>query len=135
MRVVDILLSVPILYLLIVLAVILTPSLGVLILVIGFTAWLVPARLVRGETLSLRVRERKTAVPLACAVTLIQAVPKGKIIESIIQKATELGVARIVPILSERVVTQLDHDGAESKAEKWQHVAIEAIKQCECICS
>jgi len=62
MRFVDILLSVPILYLLIVLAVIFSPSVNILILVIGFTAWLVPARLVRGETLSLRVREFVQAV-------------------------------------------------------------------------
>jgi peptide/nickel transport system permease protein len=62
MRVVDILLSVPLLYLLIVLAVIFTPSVQILIIVIGFTAWLVPARLVRGETLSLRVREFVQAV-------------------------------------------------------------------------
>jgi peptide/nickel transport system permease protein len=62
MRFVDILLSVPILYLLIVLAVIFHPSVKILILVIGFTAWLVPARLVRGETLTLRVREFVQAV-------------------------------------------------------------------------
>ena len=62
MRFVDVLLSVPILYLLIVLAVIFHPSVKILILVIGFTAWLVPARLVRGETLSLRVREFVQAV-------------------------------------------------------------------------
>lgn len=62
MRLVDVLLSVPILYLLIVLAVIFSPSVKILILVIGFTAWLVPARLVRGETLSLRVREFVQAV-------------------------------------------------------------------------
>jgi peptide/nickel transport system permease protein len=62
MRIVDVLLSVPLLFLLIVLAVIFHPSLPLLILVIGFVAWLVPARLVRGETLSLRVREYVQAV-------------------------------------------------------------------------
>jgi peptide/nickel transport system permease protein len=62
MRIVDVFLSVPLLFLLIVLAVIFHPSLPLLILVIGFVAWLVPARLVRGETLSLRVREYVQAV-------------------------------------------------------------------------
>jgi peptide/nickel transport system permease protein len=62
MRIVDVLLSVPILFLLIVLAVIFRPSLPLLIFVIGFVAWLGPARLVRGETLSLRVREYVQAV-------------------------------------------------------------------------
>ena len=62
MRIVDILLSIPPLFLLIVLAVIFHPSLTVLILVIAFVSWLVPARLIRGETLTLRVREYVQAV-------------------------------------------------------------------------
>ena len=82
------------------------------------------------DTVALQILERKIIAPPPFSITLIQAIPKGKLIESIIQKATELGVARIVPILSERVVTQLDADGTEAKAEKWQQVAIEAIKQC-----
>ncbi len=83
-----------------------------------------------GKSVSLRVLDRKRIPPSQCAITLLQAIPKGQIIESVIQKATELGVTRIVPILSERVVTQLDSTRAEAKAEKWQQVAIEAIKQC-----
>lgn len=66
----------------------------------------------------------------ACLVTLLVGIPKGKIIEDIIQKAVELGAQRIVPLLTERVVTQLDDTGAENKREKWQQVAVEAIKQC-----
>ena len=79
-------------------------------------------------TLSVSLKNFVPALP--CSVTLLVGVPKGKLIESIIQKSVELGARRIVPILSERVVTQLDDDDAENKREKWQAVAIEAIKQC-----
>ncbi|HWI59957.1 MAG TPA: 16S rRNA (uracil(1498)-N(3))-methyltransferase [Bacillota bacterium] len=79
---------------------------------------------------SLRVEEQRSVPPLPYHITLLQAVPKGKLIDSIIQKATELGAYRVVPLLSERVVTQLDEREAAHKAEKWQGVAIEAIKQC-----
>jgi 16S rRNA (uracil1498-N3)-methyltransferase len=81
------------------------------------------------DAMQLRVREARSVPAPPFSVTLLQAIPKGKIIEDIIQKATELGVARVVPILSERVVTQLDAGSAEAKAAKWQTVAIEAIKQ------
>lgn len=57
MRVVDTLLAIPGLFLLLLLVAIFTPSTGLLIVVIAFGAWLTPARLVRGETLSLRTRE------------------------------------------------------------------------------
>jgi 16S rRNA (uracil1498-N3)-methyltransferase len=82
------------------------------------------------DKVRLAVVEQKTIPPLPCQITLLQAVPKAKLIESIIQKATELGAARIVPLLTERVITELDEKHGERKAEKWQQVAIEAIKQC-----
>jgi 16S rRNA (uracil1498-N3)-methyltransferase len=82
------------------------------------------------DRVELAVVEKHSVAPLPCQVTLVQAVPKGRIIEDIIQKATELGVSRIVPLLSEHVVTRLDDDSASEKADKWQRVAIEAIKQC-----
>jgi 16S rRNA (uracil1498-N3)-methyltransferase len=76
------------------------------------------------------VRERKTTAPLPCRITLLQALPKGKLFEAIVQKATELGAARIVPLLSQRVVVQLNKNEAARKAAKWQSIAGEAIKQC-----
>jgi len=92
--------------------------------------WHCEVRASRRDSVSLQVLERNTVPPLPCSITLLQAIPKGKIVESIIQKAAELGAARIVPILAERVATHLETGGAEAKARKWQLVAIEAIKQC-----
>lgn len=82
------------------------------------------------EQLRLTIVQRNVIPPLPYQITLLQAVPKGKVIESIIQKATELGAHRIVPLLSDRVTTQLDEESASSKAEKWRSTAMEAIKQC-----
>jgi 16S rRNA (uracil1498-N3)-methyltransferase len=80
--------------------------------------------------LALVVKEKKSTPAPPCSLTLLVAMPRGKIIENIIQKSVELGAQRIVPLLTERVVTQLDDAGVEHKREKWQQVAIEAIKQC-----
>jgi peptide/nickel transport system permease protein len=62
MRIVDVILSVPLLFLLIALATIFRPSEVLYILVIAAVSWVFPARLIRGETLSLRVREYVQAV-------------------------------------------------------------------------
>src|SRR5438552_14653985 len=56
------------------------------------------------DKVKLAVTEKISAPAALCQITLLQALPKGKIIEAIIQKATELGTFRIVPLLSERVV-------------------------------
>jgi 16S rRNA (uracil1498-N3)-methyltransferase len=82
------------------------------------------------QSVALAVKEKRTVPPPPCTITLLVAIPKGKIIENIIQKSVELGAHRIVPLLTARVVTHLDDEGAEDKREKWQQVAIEAIKQC-----
>jgi 16S rRNA (uracil1498-N3)-methyltransferase len=82
------------------------------------------------DSVTLTVRERKATPAPPCPITLLVASPKGKLIEDIIQKAVELGVQRVVPLLTERVITHLDAPAAESKREKWEQVAVEAIKQC-----
>lgn len=78
----------------------------------------------------LAVDDKKFTHPLPWRLTLLQAIPKGKLFDFIIEKATELGAARIVPLVSERVIARPDAQEAQAKAEKWQHTAIEAIKQC-----
>lgn len=82
------------------------------------------------DALALAVRQRQSTPAPPCPLTLLVAVPKGKIIEDIIQKSVELGVQCVVPLLTERVVVQLDAAGAAARREKWRQVAVEAIKQC-----
>jgi len=80
------------------------------------------------RSLELSVTNVKKVAALPWQITLFQAIPKGKIFENIVEKATELGVSRIVPILSERVVATPEKP--ERKLEKWKATAVEAIKQC-----
>ena len=78
----------------------------------------------------LKVRFGQRAKPLPYEITLGQALPKGGLMDAIVRKATELGIARIVPLESERTQVHLDPDRTERKIEKWQGAALEAAKQC-----
>jgi 16S rRNA (uracil1498-N3)-methyltransferase len=68
--------------------------------------------------------------PLRCRITLGQAIPKGKNMDLIVQKAVEIGAVEIAPLISERTIVDLDKKEAEQKREKWQQVTVEAAKQC-----
>ena len=63
-------------------------------------------------------------------VMLIQGLAKGDRMETVIQKATELGVAGIIPVQCNRSVVRLDGRKAAEKQQRWQRVALEAAKQC-----
>jgi 16S rRNA (uracil1498-N3)-methyltransferase len=82
------------------------------------------------KSVSLKIGADKTSAPLPAKITLGQAIPKGKNMDLIIQKATELGVARVVPLLTTNTVVKLDEPEMSKKQEKWQRIAIEACKQC-----
>jgi 16S rRNA (uracil1498-N3)-methyltransferase len=74
---------------------------------------------------------RRTSIPaLPHRVTLLQALPKGKLIESIVQKATELGIHRVVPLFTERTVSRPAEENPAAKVRKWRQIAIESVKQC-----
>jgi 16S rRNA (uracil1498-N3)-methyltransferase len=64
-----------------------------------------------------------------CAITLAQAILKGDRMSWLVQKATELGVARIVPMETARVVARPDA-GAVTRHTRWERIAREAVKQC-----
>jgi 16S rRNA (uracil1498-N3)-methyltransferase len=60
------------------------------------------------------------------AITLAQAIPKGKNMDLIVQKSVELGIAAIQPLLTRYTVVQ----PGDGKSEKWRRNALEACKQC-----
>ncbi len=82
------------------------------------------------KRVDLRVLETRQTPPPAVSIVLIQSVPKGANMELIIEKAVELGVNAIHPVLTERTVVKLDAKEALKKQEKWQRIALEACKQC-----
>jgi len=83
-----------------------------------------------GKEMRLRKLHETETPPLRCRITLGQAIPKGKNMDLIVQKAVEIGAAEIAPLISERTIVNLDQKEAEQKKAKWQQVAIEAAKQC-----
>jgi 16S rRNA (uracil1498-N3)-methyltransferase len=63
-------------------------------------------------------------------VTLLQALARGEKMDWVLQKATELGVARILPVATERSVVQLDGERAGRRLEHWQGIVASACEQC-----
>lgn len=63
-------------------------------------------------------------------VTLLQGVARGERMDLIVQKSTELGVTRIVPVLAERTLVKVDAKQRERKLEHWRSIAISACEQC-----
>jgi 16S rRNA (uracil1498-N3)-methyltransferase len=63
-------------------------------------------------------------------VFLAQAIPKGKKMGLIIQKATEIGIHAIIPLITERCDVKLDPSKRKNKTTRWQKIAEEAAQQC-----
>ena len=85
---------------------------------------------VADDEIRLRKLHESETAPLRCRIVLGQAIPKGKNMDLIVQKAVEIGAAEIAPIISDRTIVQLDSESASQKQTKWQQIAIEAAKQC-----
>jgi 16S rRNA (uracil1498-N3)-methyltransferase len=68
--------------------------------------------------------------PSPIKITLGQAVPKAHKMDYIVQKATELGVASVIPFISSRTGPRLPDERLQKKCHRWQKIALEATKQC-----
>ncbi len=92
-----------------------------------------PAEIVAIGRSELRVRVGAPEAvdrELPVAVTLALAMPANERMDALVEKATELGVARIQPLLAERSVLRPAGERAERKREHWQAIAVAACEQC-----
>lgn len=83
-------------------------------------------KLMQAEILA-RERARED---LAINLTLVQGIARNEKMDFIIQKAVELGVKSIIPLLSEHSVVLFDKEKGEKKVNRWRKIAREACKQC-----
>ena len=85
---------------------------------------------IAGGTVTAEITARRPSrSELPCRVTLYQALPKGDKLELIVQKAVELGVFAVVPVLASRCVSRPDRRGMEKKRERLERIAREAAGQ------
>ena len=85
---------------------------------------------VRKKRVHLQVLEHRDHPPRQPQITLGQAVLKGKAMDWLVQKATELGVARIQPLWTDHSEVRLDPDRAKERVRRWRQIALESCKQC-----
>ena len=86
--------------------------------------------LVPRPSLGLEIMESVPAERPAVFVPRAPALPKGPKMDWIVEKATELGVSVVLPVITERVVTRLRDSQKEERRERWQRIALSAAKQC-----
>jgi 16S rRNA (uracil1498-N3)-methyltransferase len=92
-----------------------------------------PAEVLAMGRASVSVRvgaPQAVANELPWPVTLALGMPANERMDALVEKATELGAARIQPLLTERSVLRLDGERAERRRAHWQAVAVAASEQC-----
>lgn len=75
------------------------------------------------------ISERSSAISSNINVTIAQGLPKNPKMDLIVQKATELGAAKIIPVTTERSVVKIAKEKAGGKIDRWQKIAKEAAEQ------
>ncbi|OEU70212.1 MAG: hypothetical protein BA864_05135, partial [Desulfuromonadales bacterium C00003093] len=76
------------------------------------------------------VQSVKQVAAAACAISLIQGLPKGDKLELVLQKGTELGVNRFLPTRMDRSVGQLKAERQQKRLERWGKIIQSAACQC-----
>ncbi|MFA5181435.1 MAG: 16S rRNA (uracil(1498)-N(3))-methyltransferase [Syntrophales bacterium] len=82
-----------------------------------------------GRELAVRIVNRAAFAGKTCRMTLAQALPKGSKMDDIVEKATELGVDRIIPFFSSRTVPKWSVEKAADRVARWRKIAMEAARR------
>lgn len=86
----------------------------------------------KDETTVQVVSVKKSLAEPPIRIILAQGMPKKpETLEMVIQKSTELGVTRVVPLISERTVVRPKEDKLEKRLSRWKRIALEAAKQSQ----
>ena len=84
-----------------------------------------------GRDVTVTIKSACPGIPEpALQITLVQALPSGDKMDWVVQKAVELGITAIQPVMARRSVVRLEGDRARKRVVHWQEVAISACEQC-----
>lgn len=84
-----------------------------------------------GRDVTVTIKSSCPGIPEpALQITLVQSLPSGDKMDWVVQKAVELGVTAIQPVMARRSVVRLEGDRARKRVLHWQEVAISACEQC-----
>ena len=79
--------------------------------------------------IELRITGRKSRKSMKMHFTVACAIPKKSKFDDIVDKLTQLGVERIIPLKTERMIVRLDKEKADARLVRWQKIALSASQQ------
>lgn len=82
------------------------------------------------DEIILEIVARKDIRRPELRITIAQSIPKAGKMDIIIQKATELGVTTIIPVITERSIPKVTPSKMQTKVSRWRKIAVEASRQC-----
>lgn len=89
---------------------------------VRITAW-------NSDAAELEILDRLPSLQGSAPLTVYQAIPRGNMMDLIVEKLTELGVSRVIPLMTERTIPRYEADKAEKKQQRWQKIAQETVKK------
>jgi len=86
---------------------------------------------INSNTAKLEIKEKKPSVDSGIKITVACAIPKNLKLDDIVDKLTQLGVACIIPIETERVIVKLDQQKKLARLSRWEKISQSATKQSQ----